>query len=250
VRSAEWKTGFTLIELLVVIAIIGILAALLFSALSSAKQRTIRVKCANNLKQFGLAAIIYAGENRSILPFTSSTNWAFAPWTLARDVADELMRNGLTREMAYDPGNPGYNTEMNWSGYETRSIGYVATFNSGRGWEYNGSLVPMLPSVSVPGIVVEMDPSKRVLVGGHITTQASDCFLSGKYTYKYSGVPPPPQWILTGWGCGPPPDCSSHMDSKGRYPLGDNLVMLDGSVKWRKFSEMKPHQYGAPAFWW
>lgn len=56
-------TAFTLIELLVVIAIIAILAALLLPALASAKAKSQRIVCINNLKQWGLAQTMYVDDN-------------------------------------------------------------------------------------------------------------------------------------------------------------------------------------------
>jgi prepilin-type N-terminal cleavage/methylation domain-containing protein len=96
-HSKQKAGAFTLIELLVVIAIIAILAAILFPVFAQAKLAAKKTVDLSNVKQIGLAAIMYANDFDDYFPrndYLIPTRQQWAPFTY-REATGPYIKNGL-----------------------------------------------------------------------------------------------------------------------------------------------------------
>ncbi|RYG31851.1 prepilin-type N-terminal cleavage/methylation domain-containing protein [bacterium] len=128
------RKAFTLIELLVVIAIIAILAAILFPVFARAKLAAKKTVSLSNLKQLGVATMLYANDHEDVLPRTMDTAsgfpvtvswWAVGNYQKALDPYIRSGRGGVEEggtsrgkgSVWFDPADPDANVPAIWGSY-------------------------------------------------------------------------------------------------------------------------------------
>lgn len=195
--------GFTLIELLVVIAIISILAAMLLPALSRAREQARSVVDKNNLKQIGIAFMLYAQDNGGRFPdgsgFATSDQWYVE--------VDYYLTNYYSK-----PGYTWTKAPKVWSDPDEKP----ARFNWNEcsyGFNIKGGGYPSLAGIKVNKVI---NPSQIVLVGdsrNDYATQKPWAYEAFIY-YKNKN-----------WNA---PDVGK------RHFGGANLLFVDGHVEWYK----------------
>ena len=101
-RRGNSRPAFTLIELLVVIAIIAILIGLLLPAVQKVRAAAARIKCANNMKQVGLAMHHYLDSYGTFPP--AQVNGPTNSWAVL--ILPYVEQDNLHRS---------YRLELNWN---------------------------------------------------------------------------------------------------------------------------------------
>jgi prepilin-type N-terminal cleavage/methylation domain-containing protein len=258
------RAGFTLIELLVVIAIIAILAALLIPALAKAKDRAIRLQSLSNLKQFGVAITLYAGENDDKIPIqnpaTSYNLWDISTNTINSFVAGGGMNNW---KVFYDPGTAWkVGDDLNltlWNFGSIRVIGYSMTFPG------IGALMPTnantkLSQTRVPGPFAAWNASSSSYIGGTLPAPVpTDRPLAACATITRTGQTSSNPALMKGYVWDDCPGGSGiHHTSphlNGKLPSGGNVLYMDAHASWERFDGMVCRISSGYAgytfgFWW
>lgn len=181
-RSRGSRHAFTLIELLVVVAIIAILAAILLPALARAGSRAKATQCLSNLRQLGIAAQIYTGDNLDSYPFAyyfdSARNisycWDFTTYESSSRVVPGLLWQGQTNPKIQQC--PSFNGSANWGSDPYTGYNYNTSYiGHGQGESEND---PTGQGVPVPAkAAAVMHPARTALFGDGQYANGADKFM-------------------------------------------------------------------------
>ncbi len=256
------KRGFTLIELLVVIAIIAILAAMLLPALSRAKAKAAGANCTSNMRNWGMAVVMYVGDNNdSLCLFGDTTAYDYTKdfWVtkLAPYLARKIHASGqnfgaseiYTNDIRKCPGG-SYSLPPAWSG-------------SWDGTSWNCWIGPYFGSTPPPKITAPFyygnpgtTPTLRYSSAVKKTSDAmlfTDCVTG----YIYSPLTWP--WTLDQDKDGKPDTMANYATTAFNWARptvhsgGANVTLMDGHVERVSYSKLwavRNDKTPAHSFWY
>jgi prepilin-type N-terminal cleavage/methylation domain-containing protein/prepilin-type processing-associated H-X9-DG protein len=239
-RGKKFQYGFTLIEILVVIAIITILAAILLSVFSRARENARRATCQSNLKQIGLGFLQYvqdyderlpnhgtgtAGNNGTDIlnfmkPSTGGSGWG-KPWGPNWPYA--IFPYTKSTQILVCPSTTPDTT------------GYAPTADGDTSYQGNGVLLrakglPVSAIGSTADIILVKENNFRYDLANTRPTMNTTLGCTGYYTYWH-------------YNTSSPRTTATEQYSNNHFN-GGNFLFADGHVKWRSVSSLRPIDFG------
>ena len=205
---------FNIIELLIIFVIIAILAALLLPVLMKTKEKTRRIVCMNNLRQCGVASVLYAKDNNGILnPTTGPHGTVQSLYWFGRITIERFKPYFDTWKITDCPS---------WEGKPTLGSGYPSQMRGSNmtGFIYSGGLDT---TKLRPGAGDWWTSPKAMNDDPELMLWADRIVTSVRYTGKYPHT-------SSGWHEAPRRPWQYNPDEFGNE--GGNVFNLDGSAKW------------------
>ncbi|MFM7214524.1 MAG: type II secretion system protein [Verrucomicrobiota bacterium] len=219
------RSGFTLIELLVVIAVIAILAGMLLPALAKAKERARQTQCLNNMRQMGIALLLYESDHKRLPPKASQVPDFMNP------KAPGWQNNCLYAIAPYLQGTAQGRSSKVYACPSAKKPGdgSDATTNSATGYLPNAVFMERtLDSVPDPsGLIFCQETTRLVSFTALRPAYGADFGLCpGQYTFWHVILKPGVDWYAS------------------LHNQGGNHLFVDGHAEYRKAKALRARDFG------